>query len=379
MIKKQTLVLLGEIVLITSCKKDVSSTFTEADITNSIDAKQPNESIKELYSIGKAVARLSIDVDFKQTVYSEVAKRFDGDENVLVKTLLDNPNFRKNARISGEQQALQDKVDKLQAGKVTKKKHYPQIYIPNFEELQNRKKVNTQGANLKTLGEEPIVYVFWDGNETANDHYTGYVMNASGELEKLPDLISEEYAQQHEVWVLSFNERMDKLVEQPTTPSNARTSGYRELVYQVKTDDLGYIEGWPGGDLELFLSCASPKFKLFEGMLPSVNRNSVKNRNWATVDHFIFYWYEPDHGTMIGLDWTEKDDGGDEDRTMSYTVPANNGLPSYTYTYKISTNDEYCVYQIVQFADPSAPFQVPFLPPTIYGNQYLYWTMKNTP
>lgn len=199
-------------------------------------------------------------------------------------------------------------------------------------------------------------------------------MNDKGELEKLPSLISDEYAQQHEVWVLSFNERMDYKFADQQSPSNARITGRRELVYQLKTDNLGIIEGWPAGDLEMFLSCASPKFKLYEGGLASIDRSRVKDKKWATIDFFIFYWYSEEHGKMIGLDWTEKDDGGENDETISYTVPSNNGLPSITYSYKISGNDEHCSYQIVQFDDPSYPQTTT---PTEYGNHLLNWKMKN--
>jgi len=375
--KKLIPAILGVLLLAAGCKKDNSSVSDETGDLKPISATQPNPAIAELYNIGKAVAQLSGNADFRRNVYVEVAKRFDGDENVLVETMLDNLSSMKNDRMSDEQQqALRQKVNKLQAGTATTTKHYPQIYIPHFEELQSRKD-NSEGADLSTSGEEPIVYVFWDGNEAETNEYPGYTMNANGELEKLPYLISEKYTQQHEVWVLSFNERIGyKVAEGPASESNARISGNREFVYQVQTDDLGYIEGWPAGDVELFLSCASAKFKLFEGRIPTINRSSMKDRKWANVNHFIFYWYTtPEHGTIIAYDWTEKDDGGDNETTITYTVPANNGLPGVTYSYKISNNDEHCVYQVVQFDDPVAPGQTP----TIYGNQYLHWKMTNVP
>lgn len=381
MLRKLHTCLVGTVLLLASCKKDIGSAATEAVSSNPISITQRNKSIQDLFSIGKTVGQLSVSSNFKQAVYSEVGKRFDGDDNVLIKTLLDDPIAMQNARISNEQQqVLRQTVNRLQTGTVTK--HYPQIYIPYFEELQNRRKGNSGGANLRTSGgEEPIVYVFWDGKETANDQYPGYVMNANGELEKLPDPISDEYAKQHEVWVLSFNERMVyKFAKPQPSRSNLRTSDYRELVYQLKTDNLGTIEGWPAGDLEMFLSCASPAFKLYEGYLPSISRSSVKDKKWATVDFFIFYWYVDNHGKMIGLDWTEKDAGGENDETITYSVPANNGLPGVSYSYNIGSNDEHCVYQIVQFDDPAYPeFIVPTVHSTIYGNHLLNWTMKSIP
>lgn len=141
MLRKLTPALLGTVLLLASCEKETISTATEANSPNSSSVTQPNKSIQDLFSIGKAVGQLSGSSDFKQTVYSEVAKRFDGDENVLIQTLLDNPNSMKNARVSGEQQqVLRQTVDKLQSGTATRKKHYPQIYIPYFEELKNRQK-----------------------------------------------------------------------------------------------------------------------------------------------------------------------------------------------------------------------------------------------
>ncbi len=338
----------------TQCKKDA---FPDVIPENSLKT-----SLKEdLEVIGRIVGQLADAKEFKQVVYSEVAKRFDGDENVLLETLLKNSLAISDVR---QKETLQEKVRKLSLPGI--RKHAPQIYIPYFQEQQDKR--STRSA-ARTSGDEQITFVFWDGNESLNDEYPGYILNEKGDLEKVDFLISDQYSLEHEVWVLSFNETVNSKISQPKLPlKEARMSGARESVEIIRIPNLNEIEGWPGGDVELKLSVASSTTKIFEGELPQISRNSVKDQKWYWLERFIFYWYEPDHGKIITLAWVEIDDGGENDQTITYSVPANNGFPAMSYSFKKSNNDENCGFQIVQFDDPTI---------VQYGTGRIDWKMSS--
>jgi hypothetical protein len=72
--KKLTPAILGVLLLAAGCKKDNSSASGQTGDLNPISATQPNQSIAELYNIGKAVAQLSANADFRRNVYLEGGK-----------------------------------------------------------------------------------------------------------------------------------------------------------------------------------------------------------------------------------------------------------------------------------------------------------------
>ena len=76
------------VFLIGGCKKDYESNFerTEIEILNPVD--------EELVLIANSIAQISTNKNFKDILYSEVAKRFDGESNALIETLLNHPKFK---------------------------------------------------------------------------------------------------------------------------------------------------------------------------------------------------------------------------------------------------------------------------------------------
>ena len=160
--------------------------------------------------------------------------------------------------------------------------------------------------------------------------YDGYIADENGNLKKLDFKISEKYAEENEVWVISNNETLPNLISIRNGKLNGRVSGYQEFVNLIQVPNLGAIEGWPAGGLEFKLTAANSISKFFESNLPKISRSYLKNQKWYTLDRFLFRWYPSENGSLVGLSWVELDDGGDESETLSWTVPANNGFPSFT-------------------------------------------------
>ena len=153
-----------------------------------------NGEVIELVNIGEYVANLfSIKSNFKEKVYLEIEKMFDGDYNVLMKTIDSDIELKSVMPKVSESYQIAMNGFKL-------KSQYPQIYIPFFEE---HKKNGTLGKA------KPIFVPFYDETEGDGDKYDGYILE-NGTWVKLDYKIDEEYARTNEVWVISINERVDK-------------------------------------------------------------------------------------------------------------------------------------------------------------------------
>ncbi len=142
-----------------------------------------------LTNIAEGISSLCQDHEFNNYVYSEIEKKFDGDYNVLF-SKIDN-SFNKGGMLSSKYNETSMFFDLI--------KKYPQIYIPFYEELKDR----------KILGKRsPIFLIYTDENETGK--YIGYEISKAGKLSQLSFLIDEEFAENNEVWVVSVNERVDE-------------------------------------------------------------------------------------------------------------------------------------------------------------------------
>jgi hypothetical protein len=152
-----------------------------------------------LKRIGKGVLLATMNNNFRNLVYSEIEKKFDGDYNVLTKTLDQksrsiniklNESIRKADENSSEEDALSAFAN------IDGKSYNPQVFIPFYEEL---KKIGKLGiAN-------PVLVVF-NGKREEKDLEEGYTLE-NGKINKLTFSIDEEYAKTHEVWVLSISDR----------------------------------------------------------------------------------------------------------------------------------------------------------------------------
>lgn len=162
--------------------------------------------------------------NFRGLIHSKVADKFDGDYNVLVKTLLSDPVY--GARLNTERMQRALNAFKNLEGQ----NFYPQIYIPSFKKQQEETIQSNNAAQV----------VFFDGNEAVTE-VPGYVYNETGELVPSGIMVNEEYSLQHEVYIISLNESVDNEGELSEAAQRAAT-----LKPGVHNNSSGLISGIKG-------------------------------------------------------------------------------------------------------------------------------------
>lgn len=299
-----------------------------------------------------------LDENFKEFLYGEIEKQFDGDYNVLIDVLLE-----KNVNSKSKELEFSKRVtDELQGQDI-----YPQVFIPFYEELK---------AN-EILGSKDPIVVFHTPDETIRE-YPGYTLNDKNELQELDFLISEEFAMQNEIWVISPNERvgdkdfvsLDK--EDEGRSLKVAAFGNGDLyVAQIMVPDLGAIESWIEGKIELELRAFSPGVpNLLNYSYPQIKRDKLKDQRWHSVGTNICTWTSV-VGDYIVLHWTESD-GGSTSTPVTISYPATPTSPAMSYTYTLQTDDDDLGYAAVLKTD--YPNNVPYIG-TLYNTGKIQWKM----
>lgn len=167
----------------------------KSDLTNLQEVKFAEDNLK-VY--GKSILSLQPDKEFRKSFYSSIEESFDGERNVLFKTLLEIDKNPTNAKKLNDK-ILANSEDVLNAfNGIEGKNYYPQVFIPYYDELKDKGKLSTKPPTL-------VIYT----HDSPNSLYQGYSLNDNGTLVELKTLISEDYAKENEVWVVSINERVD--------------------------------------------------------------------------------------------------------------------------------------------------------------------------
>lgn len=155
---------------------------------------------ERLTSIGQVILLESADNQSRAYLYGKIEKRFDGETNVLIESLInENPTY--SARISNNLSSLfgnEGNLDNYLASfkNIKGSNYYPQLFIPFYDELKSANRIGI--AN-------PVLVI-----ATGADQYsfTAY-QNVNGKIIELPNKVDELFAKQSEVWVISINERVD--------------------------------------------------------------------------------------------------------------------------------------------------------------------------
>jgi hypothetical protein len=194
------------LVLFNACQKDNEQSSAVAK--TEISGKNGYLAFKdELAVLKEAFIPVSINPTFRKVVYQEVAKKFDGEDNVLIKTLITSckkEGFDLEAALNKNLPAGQN-VQSILGGLVRKgKKRHAHLYIPNFDnvvsaDLRSGSGLNTRNANYPTLVSRP------DNESILN--LTGTEYNGSTYV-TVPN-VNEAYSMNNEVWVMSVNERVN--------------------------------------------------------------------------------------------------------------------------------------------------------------------------
>jgi hypothetical protein len=186
------------------------------------DMRQANpqdaELLQELYGLSNCLAYINNDQYLKDFVYKEIERKFDGDYNVL----LGNVEEEINQNYQSKKGEINLSLDFFKNNKL-----FPQIYIPNYDELKKR----------KILGKEnPAILFYVDENETGE--YPGFKMNNKGELIEIDFLLTESYANNNEVWVISINERVDEFGK----PAEIFIDFFEQMGFSAKSSSLNFFE-----------------------------------------------------------------------------------------------------------------------------------------
>jgi len=148
---------------------------------------------KAFINIAQELAVLSKDNSFNKFIYEECLKEFDGDNNVLLKTIVqkysaNNERLSDSLLLSQGQLELFDYTITTSDGDV----FYPHVYIPNIEEVD----INSNVTSIAYYGDE-------------FDEGLGYSLEGN---EIVEELISEDdlnFPNPDYFWVVALNERVN--------------------------------------------------------------------------------------------------------------------------------------------------------------------------
>jgi hypothetical protein len=193
-----------------ACQKEI-----EVSKKNEKNVSETEFALNSLNKIGNDIMKISNELQLEGLVYSEISKQFDGDNNVLIRNLDDALKLR-NTSLSNliNNDLKSGSTLTYNLGIITDSEgqnHYPQIYIPNIEEL---KKNNILGTK------PPILVIYVSGIDENRTEFDGYFLN-DNKLEKMPFQITEAYSKSNEVWVLSVNERVNNNGEVSSNSSSS--------------------------------------------------------------------------------------------------------------------------------------------------------------
>ena len=144
----------------------------------------------------KELAPLMKNKEFINYIHAEAAKKFDGSNEVLIKTLISNPQFSKLINTQRMNAALAAFIN------IDGQNLYPQIYIPNFD--KHLAKRNSPTYRTSAAGDELVIY---DGTEPQTTA-PSYIYNEEGEIIPTGTVVTEQYALDNEIYIISINENV---------------------------------------------------------------------------------------------------------------------------------------------------------------------------
>jgi hypothetical protein len=202
----------------------------------------------ELKILKDAFTPLSNDATLRRIIYKEVAKKFDGEYNVLIKTLID-ASKKENYDLEGklnENMPNGQNVQTLLSSFIRKgKQRYAHLYIPSFDkvvpnDLKSGKVLNVRGYGYPTL-------ISRTDNE-AQIVFEGTMYN--GSTYQTVSGVDEPYSLRNEVWVMSVNERVDALARYNPNPYPSGTGGQ----IPIPKEDGSYCRNGDDGTRENLLA-----------------------------------------------------------------------------------------------------------------------------
>ena len=228
------------VLILSSCQESGLIAPREEIVADNLkDIEFAQDNLK-LYA--QSVLAMQNESGFRADLYAAVEEAFDGEKNVLFKTLMDDSKNPKNAR------SLKDNLQQLSSTALTAfnniegYNYYPQVYIPFYEELKTAGKLGKS---------EPKVIVYT--HNLPNSEYPTYTLNSDGSLTE-GQSVSEDFAKENEVWVVSISERVDDngAVKEEIDSDNGRTQGVSFPNARFQTMKItSHKEEWVAGGSEV--------------------------------------------------------------------------------------------------------------------------------
>lgn len=326
-------------MLFIQCKK--GKTDTERP---SVEAQK----IIKFKELAKEVLALAKNPTFKKVVYDECKSQKFGDYYVRVEDL-----FKKSTNtisVSSDKVAV---VMKIVSDLKALGARSPIIFYPSVETKEDRK----NSINARTTDEEEVVSVIDESGGVGyiNDQYPGYRFNTDGQLEYYQQ-ITEEFAWDHDVWVIGQEEGDPSNDTTLINYVNGRFNGQAEYGGIIQVTDFSSIEPWINGKPEFEYRVYSASGTLIKHReFPKVKRRDVKAPSWKDFGDFITFWNTSVVGNWTIEGWTEQDDRGGRGNTttISQAFPAAcTGCPTTNVNYTIKSTDYDMGRTIIQFTDP---------------------------
>jgi hypothetical protein len=262
--------------------------------TNYNDSSEIQRAHETLALFGQAALALQNESEFRTGLYKQVAKSFDGETGVLIKTLVESNPAARGTQLFQTQINQKITDPKLRSGfiSIDNQNLFPQIYIPFFDSLSAMGKIGVSKP-------EVVIYI----TASPDNSYQGYALDAAGEL-RPTRLISEQYARENEVWVISFNERVDDegQIRQTTVENNSnagRTQSSPSAIVDKMTCKC-HKESWAAGGSEVNIITIFSNFNASQialalyggrdyqgGQIHEFSRRDVRNDREVDLNFFI--------------------------------------------------------------------------------------------
>lgn len=347
------LTVLTLLVLLFSCAKETATNPAENEIPSSqsrtwepgtCDAAIPKtDQLRALTESILKTAKWS--PDFKKFVYSRCAEQPYGDYYIKVSDLI-SYNAENNYAFWGEKQAeyIQCLVNNIMKAD-SKRPEEPIIFVP-FLEDRNVEEIISGYAEKNPEG------VVGDEYDRETEECLSYVIGEDERLTKVAPR-NEEYAWKNDLWVINQEEVVDEtspVLMPPSIPEFNRFNGQTEKGGIINVTNIGQIESWINGKVELkFFVFSQSGAKTNEIATGKTKRNDVKNK-WKDFNYFLFYWNTSNIGNYIIEAWIEQDGGSTT--TVSQNIPAPcTGCPSTSISYTTKNDDDLMGQSIIQFTD----------------------------
>jgi len=285
--------------------------------------------------------------DFKKYIYSECFSEKYGDNYVRVSDLLSYNAQNRNVFWTDDQSTfIQCVVDKIKQAD-DERPEEPIVFVPFVEDIN----IDSLISYYPTDAPEGVIADEYDS--TSRECYA-YTLDSNDDLIK-GQARGESYAWSHDLWVIGQEETVSEASRTTVLTqgnSQSRFNGQSEKGGIINITDIGAIEGWTAGKVELkFFVFNQSGTKTNEIALGKIKRKNVKD-TWKDTDKFLFYWNVSNIGNYLVESWIEEDGGNSTSTVTSSLAAPCSGCPSTSISFTKQKHDDEMGATIIQFTDP---------------------------